>query len=40
LKTLGPMPLQLVLVGIYVAGARWVPRPAEAVSRAGTGDQR
>jgi hypothetical protein len=38
LKTLGPMPLQLLLVAVYVAGARWARRPAEAVSRAGTGD--
>ena len=40
LKTLGPMPLQLVLVAVYIVGARWVGRPAEAVSRAGPGDQR
>lgn len=39
-KTLGPMPLQLVLIAVYVAGARWVGRPDEALSRAGTGDQR
>jgi hypothetical protein len=40
LKTLGPMPLQLVLVAVYVAGARWAGRPAEAVSDARTGDKR
>ncbi len=38
IKTLGPMPLQLLLAAIFVAGARWDGRPAEAVSRAGTGD--
>jgi hypothetical protein len=37
-KTLGPMPLQLLLVAAYVVGARWPGRPAEAVSRAATGD--
>jgi hypothetical protein len=37
-KTLGPMPLQLVLVAAYVAGARWVGRPNETLSRASTGD--
>lgn len=39
-KTLGPMPLQLLLAAVYVAGARWARRPDEAVSRAATGDQR
>jgi hypothetical protein len=38
LKTLGPMPLQLILIAIYVAGARWAGRPDEALSRAGTGN--
>jgi hypothetical protein len=38
LKTLGPMPLQLLLVAVYVVGARWVGRPAEAVWGAGTRD--
>jgi hypothetical protein len=38
LKTLGPMPFQFVLVAVYIAGARWVGRPDEAVSGAGTGD--
>ncbi len=40
LKTLGPMPFQLVLIAVYAAGARWAARPDEAVSRAGQGDQR
>ena len=40
LKTLGPMPLQLVLIVVYVLGARWGKRADEAVSGAGTGDQR
>jgi hypothetical protein len=39
-KTLGPVPLQLILCGIFIASARWAARPDEAVSRAGTGDQR
>jgi hypothetical protein len=39
-KTLGPMPLQLLLVAVYVAGARWAPRPDEALSGAASGNQR
>ncbi len=39
-KTLGPMPLQFVLLAVFVAAARWGQRPAEALSGAGTGDQR
>ena len=38
LKTLGPMPLQLALAVMFVAGARWAARPAEALSGASTGD--
>jgi hypothetical protein len=40
LKTLGPMPLQLVLVAVYVAGARWAGRADEARSDGRTGDKR
>jgi hypothetical protein len=38
IKTLGPIPLQLMLAAIFFAAARWDKRAAEAVSRAGTGD--
>ena len=38
IKTLGPIPLQLMLAAIFFAGARWAKRTDEAVSRAGTGD--
>lgn len=37
-KTLGPMPVQLVLAVVFVVGARWAARPAEALSGASTGD--
>jgi hypothetical protein len=40
LKTLGPMPLQLALVAVYVAGARWAGRSDEARSDGRTGNKR